>query len=166
MQALVYAPEYWAKPGQFIFDSSRPIQTVTVSAFSNLLSLTFGPPKQLGAQDMADRLLPFRAIRSSSRFRSRVDGQAPASSETKTSVLAPAKYDSVTPGKKEVFTISKASGGNISLDSTAITGTGKMKPQPVLFSDASDAQQVLATQPTKKGAGRGHEGCFDSGARH
>lgn len=136
--------------GWYLDLPSRPIQSRSLSAMSGLVTLTFGPPRQLGVQDMADRLLPFRAIRSSSRWRARVDGKPPASKESKTSVLSPSKYDSSTPGKKEIITIVKASGGSISADAREVETGATIKPQPVLFTEASSPQQIMAAQPTQK----------------
>ena len=147
---LIYLVEYWPRVGQYVGSAVKPIQSVSISALSNLATVTFGPPRQLGAQDMADRLLPFRAIRGSSRFRTRVDGKAPGDKETKTNVLAPSKYDSSTPGKKEIITIVKASGGSISADAREVETGATMKPQPVLFTSATEKQQIMATQPTQK----------------
>jgi len=88
----------WATPGQT--RGGLLCQTVEYTLGSDLVSVTFGPPAQLSAQDLAGMMTGWRNQRRATSSHSRATGEPRDDAKVDHTAVAPVKTTEFSPGKK------------------------------------------------------------------
>lgn len=120
-----------------------PIQTVTITAHTASIDLTFGPPSHLLAQDYLALLNATRTLRTSTRFQARATATPPGRADSQ-AILAPASSHSSTPGAPAEQRISKTAADNaIHLDPSDLAdATADAKFRTLSYLDATGTAQT------------------------